>query len=425
MIDQVVIHIASGRGGNGAISGRREKYVPRGGPDGGDGGDGGNVYMVADPNENTLLAFRYKRRFAAENGGNGARAQRHGRRGADVVIPVPVGTQVWTVEEPRRLLADLATPGQRVLLARGGRGGRGNASFASPTNRFPLLAEAGEPGEELTVRLELKLLADVGIVGAPNAGKSSLLAAVSAARPKIADYPFTTLEPVLGVVERRGQTFVMVDIPGLIEGAHRGAGLGHDFLRHVERTRVLVHVVDGSLPDPVAVYRQVNQELRLFNEGLARKPQVVAINKIDLPEVQDRLAEIRAMLAEEGAPMYAILAAGREGLDALLDEVLRLLQEARAAEAAPLPAPRPAGEVPVLRPRPRREPVQVRRQDGTFIVDAPAAARIAEMIDETSWPARMQFYRHLKKLGVVRALEEAGIAPGDTVRIGKVEWQWE
>ncbi len=425
MIDQAVIHIASGRGGNGAISGRREKYVPRGGPDGGDGGDGGNVYMVADPNENTLLAFRYKRRFAAENGGNGARAQRHGRRGADVVIPVPVGTQVWTVEEPRRLLADLATPGQRVLLARGGRGGRGNASFASPTNRFPLLAEAGEPGDELTVRLELKLLADVGIVGAPNAGKSSLLAAVSAARPRIADYPFTTLEPVLGVVERRGQTFVMVDIPGLIEGAHRGAGLGHDFLRHVERTRVLIHMVDGSLPDPVAVYRQVNQELRLFNEGLARKPQGVAINKIDLPEVQDRLAEIRAMLAEEGAPVCAISAAAREGLDALLDEVLRLLQEARAAEAAPLPAPGPAEEVPVLRPRPRREPVQVRRQDATFIVDAPAAARIAEMIDETSWPARMQFYRHLKKLGVVRALEEAGIAPGDTVRIGKVEWQWE
>ncbi len=379
--------------------------------------------MVADPNENTLLAFRYKRRFIAESGGNGAKARRHGRRGADVVIPVPVGTQVWTAEEPRRLLADLAAPGQRVLLARGGKGGRGNASFASPTNRFPLLAEAGEPGEELTVRLELKLLADVGIVGAPNAGKSSLLAAVSAARPRIADYPFTTLEPVLGVVEHRGQTFVMVDIPGLIEGAHRGAGLGHDFLRHVERTRVLVHMVDGALEDPVAVYRQVNQELRLFNEALARKPQVVAINKIDLPEVRERLPALQAALAREGAPAHAISAVAREGLDALLDEVLRLLREARAMEAASLPAP--AEEVPVLRPRPRREPVQVRRENGTFIVDAPVAARIAEMIDETSWPARMQFYRHLKKLGVVRALEEAGIAPGDTVRIGKVEWQWE
>ncbi|MCI0438760.1 MAG: GTPase ObgE, partial [Chloroflexi bacterium] len=239
MIDQVFIHISSGKGGNGAISGRREKFVARGGPDGGDGGNGGSVYMLADQNVNTLQAFRYRRSFAAGNGGNGAGANRHGRNGDDIVISVPAGTQVWITDEPPRLLADLSEHGQRVLLASGGSGGRGNARFKSSTNQFPKLAEAGEDGEELDLRLELKLLADVGIIGVPNAGKSSLLSVVSAARPKVADYPFTTLEPVLGVVERHDKSFVMVDIPGLIEGAHKGVGLGHEFLRHVERTRVL------------------------------------------------------------------------------------------------------------------------------------------------------------------------------------------
>jgi GTP-binding protein len=428
MIDQVVIHVRSGKGGNGAIRGRREKFVPRGGPDGGDGGDGGSVYIVADANINTLLSFKYRRRFAAEDGGNGAGARQHGRNGADVTIAVPVGTQAWIEGDTPHLLADMTAPGRRVLVARGGKGGRGNASFASSTNQFPLLAEEGEPGEELTLRLELKLLADVGIVGAPNVGKSSLLAAVSAARPKIANYPFTTLEPVLGVVEHRGETFVMVDIPGLIEGAHAGVGLGHDFLRHVERTRVLVHMIDGASEDPVREYAQINEELGLFSEELLRKPQIIAVNKMDLPEARERIEPLRAQLSQENAPLHFISAAAREGLGSLLDTVLRVLAEARRAQEAELPEP-VEQELPVLRPKPatpsRREPVTVYKEDGVYVVDAPRAARVAAMVDQGSWNARMQFYRHLRRIGVVKALEDAGVAPGDTVRIGKVEWEWE
>ena len=288
MIDNVLIHINSGNGGDGVVRGRREKFVPRGGPDGGDGGNGGNIIAECDENMNTLLAFRYQRRFAAGNGGNGDSALKHGADGEDVVLRMPVGTQVWDADaDTPRLLADLTTPGQTVELAQGGAGGRGNAYFASATNQYPLLAEKGEQGESLNLRLELKLLADVGIIGLPNAGKSSLLSVVSAARPKVADYPFTTLEPVLGVVEHRRKTFVMVDIPGIIEGAHDGVGLGHDFLRHVERTRVLVHMIDGSASDPLRDYRQINGELRMFSDELSTKPQVVAINKTDITEVSE------------------------------------------------------------------------------------------------------------------------------------------
>ena len=300
MIDEVFIHISSGNGGDGAVSGRREKFVPRGGPDGGDGGRGGNVIALCDENMNTLLAFRYQRRFSAGDGRNGASALKHGADSEDVVIRMPVGTQVWDVDSPSpKLLADLTTPGQTVELANGGGGGRGNAYFASPTNQYPLLAEKGEPGQSLNLRLELKLLADVGIIGLPNAGKSSLLSVVSAARPKVANYPFTTLEPALGVVEHRRQTFVMVDIPGIIEGAHEGVGLGHDFLRHVERTRALVHMIDGSAEDPLRDYRQINSELLAFNEELAAKPQVVAINKTDITEVAEIAPLLEEMFAEE------------------------------------------------------------------------------------------------------------------------------
>ena len=424
MIDQTKVIIHSGNGGNGAVSGRREKFVPRGGPDGGDGGDGGSVLVLSDSNVNTLLGFRYKRRFAAEDGGNGMGGLRHGKGGADIEVRVPVGTQVWTDGDPARLLADLVVPGQRECLVRGGRGGRGNARFASSTNRFPLLAEEGERGEELTLRLELKLLADVGIIGAPNAGKSSLLAALSAARPKIAEYPFTTLEPLLGVVERRDNSFVMADIPGLIEGAHKGVGLGHDFLRHVERTRVVVHILDGLADDPVADYRRINEELRLFSEDMVRKPQIVALNKMDIAEARGRADVVQGRLSGEDVALYLISAATREGVEGLLDGVLQLLEAARAEPSPPLAGPSDE-QLPVLRPRPRREEVRVYRENGTYVVDMRAATRISSMIDENDWNASMQFYRHLKRIGVVRALEDAGIAPGDTVRIGKVEWEWE
>lgn len=482
MIDNVFIYIASGNGGDGAVSGRREKFVPRGGPDGGDGGSGGSVIVECDPNINTLLAFRYKRRFAADNGKNGAGALKHGRDGDDVRISVPVGTQIWNADSnPPQLLADLAAEWQRVTLARGGRGGRGNAYFASPTNQFPLLAEQGEQGESLRLRLELKLLADIGIIGLPNAGKSSLLSVVSAARPKVAAYPFTTLEPALGVVEHRLQTFVMVDIPGLIEGAHEGVGLGHDFLRHIERTRALVHMVDGSTADPLDDYRKINAELTQFNADLAAKPQIVAVNKTDITEVRQRQPELKAAFAAEGIDALFISAVTHSNIDALLDKAIIALSEVDAAafsssarsapsgDAPSMPsenarnpnaalnddAPNaaapdvstasaaraasdisaasathavsdtPADALPVLRPKPRRERPVVRKRGGAFIVQAQRAVRIAALLDESDWNARVQFLGYLQRAGIVRALEEAGAAPGDTVRFGDVEWEWQ
>ena len=426
MIDQVIIHIKSGNGGNGAISGRREKYVPRGGPDGGDGGRGGNIYLQADLNVNTLLAFRYKRNFTAPDGRRGDRRLRHGGDGQDITLPVPVGTQVWTEDPQPRLLIDLDEPGQTFLAAQGGRGGAGNRRYATPTNRFPVLAQAGERGEELSLRLELKLLADVGIIGAPNAGKSSLLSVVSAARPKVADYPFTTLEPSLGMVERHGETFVMVDIPGLIEGAHQGVGLGHEFLRHVERTRVLVHLVDGSLDDPIAQYRQINTELSQYASDLSHKPQVLAINKLDLTDVSVLRDDLHDAFHEAAATdeIHFISAVTHEGVDTLLDAVLHALEE--APDPIATLGLSPDDRLPVLRPEPRRRRPAVHvLDDGIFVVDWPSAERMAAMIDPDDWTANIQFYNRLIRSGVVKALEEAGIQPGDTVRIGQSEYQWD
>lgn len=419
MIDKAFVDINSGNGGDGVVSGRREKYVPRGGPDGGDGGDGGSVYLRADPNLNTLAGFRYKRRFSAGHGGNGAGARKHGRRGEDVVVAVPVGTQVWAEGSRARMVADVDSEGQRVLVASGGRGGRGNTHFVTSRNRFPRLAEAGERGESLRLRLELKLLADVGIVGAPNAGKSSLLAAATRARPRVADYPFTTLEPSLGVVERRRDSFVLVDIPGIIDGAHAGAGLGHEFLRHVERTRVLVHLVDGSLDDVVDQWRQVNDEIRQYDERLAGKPQLLAVNKADLPETSERLEHWVQEFGALDRRVWPVSAATGEGVDDLMDAALRALAEARP------PTLDDTDELPVLRPQPRRPAVRVSRDGEDFVVEAPAAVRIAQVLNEDDWHARAQFYAYLSRIGAIRALEAAGVAPGDTVRIGKLEWEWE
>src|SRR5919205_79193 len=284
--DEARIYVKGGTGGNGALSFRREKYVPFGGPDGGDGGRGGSVFLRVNPNENTLLQFQHRRHFKAERGGSGSGAKKHGRKGKDVVIDVPPGTQVSTDEG---VLADLVRPGEMLLVARGGRGGLGNVHLPPPTHPAPRLAEKGEPGEERWLQLELKMIGDVGLVGLPNAGKSSLLAAISAARPKIASYPFTTLTPNLGVAEVEDLALVVADIPGLIEGAHRGVGLGHQFLRHVERSRVLLHVVDATVSDPVATYEAVREELELYNPALAAKPELVALNKIDRPDVRERL----------------------------------------------------------------------------------------------------------------------------------------
>ncbi len=285
--DEAKIYLKAGDGGDGVVAFRREAFVPRGGPSGGNAGKGGDVWLLADASINTLLAFRKQTHFRARNGGNGRGKNQTGAAGEDLTIPVPVGTVAYDADSGE-LLVDLAQRDARALLARGGRGGRGNRVFRSSTNQAPRIAENGEPGEELWVRLELKLLADAGIVGVPNAGKSTLLSKVSAAHPKIADYPFTTLEPNLGVAIVGDHDLVLADIPGLIEGAHVGAGLGHQFLRHIERTRVLIHLLDGLSPDPLGDYDAINEELELFNPALRGKPQVVAFNKMDLPDVSGR-----------------------------------------------------------------------------------------------------------------------------------------
>ncbi|MSM40487.1 MAG: GTPase ObgE [Geobacter sp.] len=327
-VDEVKIYARSGDGGAGCVSFRREKFVPLGGPDGGDGGRGGDVIIEADAGLSTLLDLKQRPHQKADRGRHGMGKDRHGASGKDLTIRVPVGTVIKDVEsgEP---LADLTEAGQRVVILKGGRGGQGNARFSSSTHRAPRFAQPGEPGEERWIRLELKLLADVGLLGMPSVGKSSLITKVSAARPKIADYPFTTLVPNLGVVQYKDyRSFVIADIPGLIEGAHQGAGLGHRFLRHLERTRVLVHLLDLQRladSDPVDDFDTINRELGLFNEALADKPQIVVINKVDIPEVKARVPEMTALFASRGLMVLPISAVTGEGVPALLDEIARLL----------------------------------------------------------------------------------------------------
>lgn len=341
-VDEVDIHVAAGHGGSGALSFRREKFVPRGGPDGGNGGKGGSVYLVADPHRNTLVHFRFTPEFAARRGGGGEGALRSGKDGEDLEISVPVGTLVFErdPEQPDspRIVADLTVPGQRVLVARGGRGGLGNAHFATATNRAPRKHQPGEPGEERHLRLQLKLLADVGLVGFPNAGKSTLISRVSAAKPKIADYPFTTLTPHLGVVTLSDdRSFVVADVPGLIEGAHEGHGLGHQFLRHIERTKVLVHLVDVSSAsgrDPVDDFETIRKELGLYNPALLEKPQLVAGNKIDALDEPSRASALERHAQMLGLPFFRVSAVTGAGVQALLEAAWPHIAEARAAEAA-------------------------------------------------------------------------------------------
>jgi GTP-binding protein len=351
-VDEVDIHVAAGDGGRGVLSFRREKFVPRGGPDGGDGGNGGSVYFVATPRKNTLIDFRYHPEFEARRGEHGQGSNRTGQDGDDLIIEVPVGTLVFVRdpdasehpddEQGLQLLADLTEEGQRVLVAKGGRGGRGNARFATSTNRAPRRTEPGEPGEDRLLRLQLKLLADVGLVGFPNAGKSTLIARISAARPKIADYPFTTLTPNLGVVTLSDdRSFVVADVPGLIAGAHAGLGLGDRFLRHIERTLVLIHLVDVSGPsgrDPVDDFESILEELRLFDPKVAAKPQIVAANKIDALDDPSRLERLEARVRQRRLPFYRISAVTGEGVGELLEAAWRQVAAGRGAGEASLVA---------------------------------------------------------------------------------------
>jgi GTP-binding protein len=416
-VDEAAIQVKAGDGGDGMVSFRREKHVPRGGPDGGDGGRGGDVIAVADPHLRTLIDFTYRHHHRAESGGRGGPNHRHGRNGAHLEIRLPVGTVVRNAEDAR-VLADLARPGQRVVLARGGRGGRGNARFATSTRHAPQFAEKGEPGQLLRLLLELKLLADVGVLGLPNVGKSSLIARVSAARPKIADYPFTTLAPNLGVVRvEEGTSFVIADLPGLVEGAHRGAGRGHAFLRHVERTRLLIHMLDAAAPDrdPREDFTAINRELQLYDPELARRPQLVALNKVDLGPPEERLSAAEGFLAERGYRSFRISALTGEGLRSLVGAAAQMLAQLPRPAAAEAP-------VEVRTIRARREPPQVARvSEELFQVSGDDVERLVVMTDLANEEAVRYLHRRLERMGVIRRLRELGAKQGDRVRIGGIE----
>lgn len=420
MLDVVEIEVAGGAGGRGAVSFRREKYVPRGGPDGGRGGRGGDVIVQANAQLNTLRRYRRQRIFRAEAGAPGGTNNRRGRAGASLVLQLPVGSVVSkTAGGELEQIADLQTHGQSVLAAWGGDGGYGNAWFKSATNQAPRVAQRGGEGERLRLRFELRVLADIGIVGLPNAGKSSLLRTLSSARPRVAAYPFTTLEPHLGVVETGWDDVVMADLPGLIEGAADGAGLGHDFLRHASRTRVLLHLVDGSAEDPLADRDTINRELAAYSPELAAAPQVLAINKTDLPEVQERRPELAAAFGEP--PLFCSALSG-EGADAVVAACVEQLQQARAAveQAAP--------PTPTLRPRPdgRRFTVE-QLHERAWRVHGAGVERFVAMMDLGDEQALAETYRWLERRGVAAALRRAGAQPGDRVRVGRSEmtWEWE
>ena len=420
-IDQVEIFVKSGKGGDGVVHFRREKYVPRGGPDGGDGGKGGDVILEVDPRLNTLK-FRHKERFVAEDGRPGAKQNMYGKSGEDLVIFVPPGTVIYNISdgETPALLGDLTQPGQQLTVCKGGRGGRGNTHFKSSTNQVPRTAEKGEPAEEKRLKLELKLIADIGLIGVPNAGKSTLLSVLTNARPKIAPYPFTTLEPNLGVANiDEDTTVVLADIPGLIEGASQGAGLGHEFLRHIQRTRVLIHLLDGLSPDPLADYSQINSELSLFDPNLGAKPQIVALNKIDQPEVQERLAEVKKEMKKRGVTLMSISALARKNVRELL-----LKAAGKLAELPPLEEIEPP--MPVYRPEEDpREFFISREDDAGWRVSGKAIERAAAMTYWEHHGSVRRFQKLLEALGIEEALRSAGIAEGDTVRVGEFELEWQ
>jgi GTP-binding protein len=417
-IDTAAIFAQAGDGGNGASSFRREKFVPRGGPDGGDGGRGGSVYLVASPSVSTLLEFSNRRHFRAGRGGNGSGAKKHGKAGENVRIRVPLGTVVTTDGE---LLADLSQADEEVMVARGGRGGLGNTHFVTSTNQAPTVAQKGEPGESRWLVLELKSIADVGLIGYPNVGKSSLLAALTAATPKIGDYPFTTLEPNLGVAERGDFTFVLADIPGLIEGAHRGVGLGHQFLRHVERARVLLHVVDATVSDPVATYEAVREELELYNPALAAKPELVALNKIDRPDVRGRVPELLARFKEASPELdvVAVSALTTRGVDQLVGQLADTLA------ALPTELPSPSETMKVYRLPPTDDGWTIDVESDGYRVRGKRVERVVAMTDLTNPDAVEMLQRTLKRMGVLQALEATGVGSGDTVHFGNVELEWE
>jgi GTPase len=426
-IDEARIWVKAGDGGNGVVSFRREKFVPFGGPDGGDGGRGGSVYLVVDPGLSTLMDFSRRRHVKAERGGHGRGKRQHGKAGEDLYVRVPPGTVVRT-ETPEGeavLEADLVRPGDTVLVARGGRGGLGNTHFATSTNQAPRVAQKGEPGEERTVNLELKTLAQAALIGEPNAGKSSLLAATSAARPKIGNYPFTTLSPSLGVVESSTSmadedVFVLADIPGLIAGAHSGTGLGHRFLRHVERAPLLVHVVDASRPDALEAYQTVRDELEAYKPEVAAKPEIVVANKLDLAGAREGLARLKEALPE--AEVVGISTITNEGIPDLLravgDALAKLPKEPEESSGGPTVRVYRLGAEDDVTFKVERD------EEGVYVVRGRKVERLVAMTDLASEEGVDYLQRQLQRLGVLEALENAGVGVGDTVRIGGWELEW-
>jgi GTPase len=395
----------------------REKYKPRGGPDGGDGGRGGDVILQVDPKLNTLFDFSHRSHYIADDGKPGGPNNRSGKSSEDLIVNVPPGTLIFDAQTGD-LLGDLVEDEQRLIVAKGGRGGRGNQHFATSRNQTPKMAERGEPGESKSLRLELKMIADVGIVGVPNAGKSSLLSAVSNAKPKIANYPFTTLSPNLGVAELDIDTIlVLADIPGLIEGAHEGVGLGFAFLRHIQRTRVLIHVLDGIAVDPLSDFSQTNSEMALFDEKIKEKPQIVAFNKIDLPTAQERWHEISQQLSKLGYEVIPVSAVTGENVKKLLWRAAELMQEA--------PEPEPVEVMPVYRASEDPKAFKIQQTDEGWIVRGEAIERAAAMTYWEHHESVRRFQRLMANIGVEDALRDAGVEEGDTVMIGDYTLEWQ
>ena len=419
-IDRARIFVQSGKGGDGMSSFRHEKFVPKGGPNGGDGGQGGNVVLVADRTVNTLVDFRFRRLFKAKPGGKGEGSNKYGRNAEDLVITVPLGTIVKD-EETGQVMADLSRDGQRAIVAKGGRGGRGNWHFRTSANRTPTFAERGEPGEERWLRLELKVLADVGLLGYPSVGKSSILRKVSAAQPEVAAYHFTTLNPILGVVNLLDhRSFVMADIPGLIDGASEGVGLGHDFLRHIERTKILIHVIDVSGiegRDPIEDYEKINAELAKYSEKLSRKQQIVAANKIDLLGDSDNLERLMDYMAAHGVEVYPICAMTGEGMDKLLERVWTMLEEY-------VEEPDETTEEVVYKAQNKPDFEVKRDDDGAFVI---TGARIENLVAMTNFDddqSLRRFQRIWRYMELDKLLQEHGIQDGNTVRIYSMEFEY-
>jgi GTP-binding protein len=415
-VDEAEIIVRSGKGGDGMVHFHREKFINRGGPDGGDGGKGGDVLIQVSEHMNTLLEFRHKNKFYAQDGKNGGTNNKSGRSAQDLVIHVPIGTMIFNgLNED--LLTDLTIPDQQYLVVKGGRGGRGNTHFANARKQAPRIAEKGEPGTEMKLRLELKLIADIGIIGMPNAGKSSFLAAVTNAKPKIADFPFTTLVPNLGVARLdENTTLVLADIPGLIEGAHSGVGIGDAFLKHIQRTRVLIHVINGLSDDPFADYSQIKAELALFDPDLARKPQIVVFNKIDLPEVSERWPTVKKTFVKYHIPITEVSAVTHKNLEKILWQSKELLRN--------LPVVESSLSEPVYRPGMGMPDFKIIRQPDGWLVKGKAIERAAAM---TYWEyddAIRRFQRIMESMGIDQELREAGIIEGENVIIGNHELTW-